>query len=540
MALDARRPPRRGRAGLRVAGRPAAARRLLAPVLPGRPGRAGQARRQRLRLRGRRRVAPLAAHRRPRASSRRCGRWSRRPSTSCSTCRRPAARSSGPATPTARRGSFALLTGSSSICHSLRCAIAIAELLGHERPDWELSAARLAHVIRARARGLRAQAPLGDGLVLPGARRRASLGDDGPRAAGRAPRHVRRSTAAACAACRDRPWITVAETCECALAHLAVGERDDGRATLFGWAQQYRARRRPLLDRHRVPRRGPLPRRRASHLHRRRRSCSPPTPSPAAQPAPAGCSSSTTSVLARADRAGRRRRSPVADRDRPASTDSPRGQPRARPAAAAHRDPAPGARAAGRPRRATSERSPTAATSAKRPLERRQVDLLVRRAAAVGRVGEHVVDDERAAGRDVRRPELVVEVGRLVAVAAVDEQERQRRAPSAAPTVGESPTTATTVPSRPASWIVRRKNGSVSILPTAGSTRSGSCHSQPGWFSSEPRWWSTANSTVPRARGRRRRGRRTTCRSSCRPRAAARRRPRPAPPRRAPAPRRRA
>ncbi len=43
---------------------------------------------------------------------------------------------------------FALLTGSSSICHSLRCAIALAELLGHERPDWELSAAQLAHVIR--------------------------------------------------------------------------------------------------------------------------------------------------------------------------------------------------------------------------------------------------------------------------------------------------------------------------------------------------------------------------------------------------------
>src|SRR4051794_39697631 len=28
--------------------------------------------------------------------------------------------------------SFALLTGSSSMCHSLRCAIALAELLGHE------------------------------------------------------------------------------------------------------------------------------------------------------------------------------------------------------------------------------------------------------------------------------------------------------------------------------------------------------------------------------------------------------------------------
>ena len=37
----------------------------------------------------------------------------------------------------------------------------------------------------------------------------------------------------------DRPWITVAETCECALAHLAVGERATAEA-LFGWIGQYR------------------------------------------------------------------------------------------------------------------------------------------------------------------------------------------------------------------------------------------------------------------------------------------------------------
>ena len=30
---------------------------------------------------------------------------------------------------------YALLTGSSSVCHSLRCGIAVAEELGHERPD---------------------------------------------------------------------------------------------------------------------------------------------------------------------------------------------------------------------------------------------------------------------------------------------------------------------------------------------------------------------------------------------------------------------
>jgi hypothetical protein len=37
----------------------------------------------------------------------------------------------------------------------------------------------------------------------------------------------------------DRPWITVAETCECALAHLAVGDRRTAEE-LFEWAQQFR------------------------------------------------------------------------------------------------------------------------------------------------------------------------------------------------------------------------------------------------------------------------------------------------------------
>ena len=44
--------------------------------------------------------------------------------------------------------SFALLTGSSSICHSLRAAIAVADQLGEARPEWRDSAARLANAIR--------------------------------------------------------------------------------------------------------------------------------------------------------------------------------------------------------------------------------------------------------------------------------------------------------------------------------------------------------------------------------------------------------
>ena len=62
----------------------------------------------------------------------------------------------------------------------------------------------------------------------------------------------------------------------------------------------------------------------------------------------------------------------------------------------------------------------------------------------------------------------------------------QWRRPSAMARSPRPPTS-----SRPASSMVRRKNGRVSIRPVRGSTRRGSWCSHPAWFSSEPRWWST-------------------------------------------------
>ncbi|MCB1031807.1 MAG: hypothetical protein KDA95_10750, partial [Acidimicrobiales bacterium] len=133
---------------------------------------------------------------------------------------------------------FALLTGSSSICHSLRCAVALAELLGHERPDWELSLARLAYTIRHHEAD--AFAPkhrwamdwyypvLGGALVGEAGRQRL---------ADRFDTFVDEDRGVRCV--KDRPWITVAETCECVMAHLAVGERDIAER-LFSWVQQYR------------------------------------------------------------------------------------------------------------------------------------------------------------------------------------------------------------------------------------------------------------------------------------------------------------
>ncbi len=139
--------------------------------------------------------------------------------------------------------SFALLTGSSSMCHSLRCAIALAELLGRERPDWELSAASLAHVIAAHCRGDLPDAfapkhrwamdwyyPVLAG-VLHGEEAEARLAE-------RRDTFVVEGMGVRCVS--DRPWVTAAETCECLFAELSTG--NTARALdLFRWAQQLRA-----------------------------------------------------------------------------------------------------------------------------------------------------------------------------------------------------------------------------------------------------------------------------------------------------------
>ncbi len=133
--------------------------------------------------------------------------------------------------------SFALLTGSSSICHSLRCAIAIAETLGHEKPDWELSAARLSRVIRDEPDAFAPKHRWAMGWYYP-ALWRAGTGDAGrERLEHRFDAFITDGWGVRCVS--DRPWITAAETCECAMAHLAVGMADRA-IELFTWAQRLR------------------------------------------------------------------------------------------------------------------------------------------------------------------------------------------------------------------------------------------------------------------------------------------------------------
>ncbi len=117
--------------------------------------------------------------------------------------------------------SYALLTGSSSIFHSLRCAVALAERLGHHRPSWELAAGRVGHAVAHHPGGF---APKDEFAmdwyypVLAGAvvEREADARLD----AGWS-RYVMGDLGVRCVSTSD--WVTAAETAEAVLSLDAVG-----------------------------------------------------------------------------------------------------------------------------------------------------------------------------------------------------------------------------------------------------------------------------------------------------------------------------
>jgi hypothetical protein len=127
-------------------------------------------------------------------------------------------------------GRFALLTSSSSIHHSLRCAVAIAEHLGHERPDWELAAGRLAHAVAHRPEAFEPKERWAMDWYYPvlcgavgGAAGQAHLLE-------RWDEFVMDGLGVRCV--RDQPWVTAAETAELVMALDAVGLAERGREVL--------------------------------------------------------------------------------------------------------------------------------------------------------------------------------------------------------------------------------------------------------------------------------------------------------------------
>lgn len=118
-------------------------------------------------------------------------------------------------------GRFALLTGSSSAYLSLRCALAAADRLGRPRPDWELAAGRLAHAVARRPHAFEPKDRWAMDWYYP-ALCGAVRGDDArARLRERWAEFVMPGLGVRCVA--DQPWVTTAETAECALALAACG-----------------------------------------------------------------------------------------------------------------------------------------------------------------------------------------------------------------------------------------------------------------------------------------------------------------------------
>jgi hypothetical protein len=122
-----------------------------------------------------------------------------------------------------------LLTGTSSIHGSLVCGVRIAERLGHDRPAWRRARANVARLLRYdMARFDKDDMPEPQGRhsmdwyypVLGGALR-GRAGREHLLDAERTATFIEDGVGCRCV--KDRPWYTVAESCELALALDAVG-----------------------------------------------------------------------------------------------------------------------------------------------------------------------------------------------------------------------------------------------------------------------------------------------------------------------------
>lgn len=135
------------------------------------------------------------------------------------------------------RGGFALLTASSSILHSMRCALAAADLLDRRRPDWEVAAARLCDAIAGHPERFEPKDrwamdwyyPVLSGALPPDVAR--------ARLDARWSEFVVRDLGVRCVA--DHDWVTAAETAELVIALDAVGDRTRA-AQLLTWTRHHR------------------------------------------------------------------------------------------------------------------------------------------------------------------------------------------------------------------------------------------------------------------------------------------------------------
>jgi hypothetical protein len=104
----------------------------------------------------------------------------------------------------------------------LRCACSIASYLDDDRPDWELAAVNLADVIRFHPEAFEPKTRWAMDWYYPVLSGALSQSEARRRLGSRWDAFVMDGLGVRCVS--DEPWITAAETAECAIAHAAIGE----------------------------------------------------------------------------------------------------------------------------------------------------------------------------------------------------------------------------------------------------------------------------------------------------------------------------
>jgi hypothetical protein len=132
---------------------------------------------------------------------------------------------------------YALLTGSSSIQHALRCGVQLATLLGLDRSEWTAAANRICSVINERPEVFEPKErwamdwyyPVLTGAMVDQAAK-ARLGDGYST-------FTMEGKGIRCVS--DEPWVTASETAEASLAYSAIGDIDTA-SDLLLWTRSHR------------------------------------------------------------------------------------------------------------------------------------------------------------------------------------------------------------------------------------------------------------------------------------------------------------
>jgi hypothetical protein len=128
---------------------------------------------------------------------------------------------------------MALLTGSSSICFSLKCALALGRLLGREQPRWQAALQRLEACIATRPQHFNmTKSRFSMDWFYPILCGAVQGSDAQARIDKYWKKFVIQEAGVQCVS--DQPWVTIAESCELVIALAAMGNYLPARI-LFNW-----------------------------------------------------------------------------------------------------------------------------------------------------------------------------------------------------------------------------------------------------------------------------------------------------------------